>query len=83
VAKIAFVAVSVPAGGSRGCHDVVVAVPPDLLLRDEAVGVALADDFVDRLAVKCWSPWASAPFEVVREAAGGGVGARAKGACGI
>lgn len=52
MAQVAFVRVTVPGGSSGGCLQEVLAVPFQLLLCDETIGIALADDFVDALAVE-------------------------------
>ena len=55
-------------------------MPADLLLGDDVVGVPLADDLQDAVAVQGASVRAGGRFEMVEEAGGGGVGGAAEGA---
>jgi hypothetical protein len=71
-------AVVCPVRGVVCCRSVVV--PADLLLGDEAVGVAFADHLEDGLPVEAWSVGTGSTLEVVRESAGGRVADFAEGA---
>jgi len=64
-------------GGVGRCR---LLVPADLLLGDDAAGVALADDLEDGVAVEVRSALAGAGLEVVAQAAGAGVVDLAEGA---